>query len=68
MKPIPFRSRVVTWLSRLRFPRLFMAAVVLFVLDALIPDVIPFADEILLALIAAMLASLKRKRDDRPGG
>jgi len=37
------------------------------VADVLIPDVIPFADEIVLALLTAMLGSLKKRRRDRDG-
>lgn len=51
--------------SRLRFPQLFAVAAILFVVDLLIPDLIPFFDEILLGLVTALLASLKR--DDGSG-
>jgi predicted MFS family arabinose efflux permease len=43
--------------SRLRFPQLFVLALVLFILDLLIPDFIPFIDEILLGLITFLLGS-----------
>lgn len=52
--------------SRLRFPRLFMLTAALFVVDLLVPDVVPFADEIMLGLLTALLASFKRRRDERP--
>ncbi len=39
----------------LRFPTLFLLFTVLTVLDLLIPDIIPFADEIGLALITLIL-------------
>ena len=52
--------------SRLRFPRLFMLTATLFVIDLLVPDVIPFADEIMLGLLTALLASFKRRRDGSP--
>ena len=45
----------------LRFPQLFALAAILFVLDLLIPDLIPFADEILLGLMTTLFASLKTK-------
>jgi Family of unknown function (DUF6116) len=44
----------------LRFPTLFAITGALFLLDLLIPDFIPFADELLLGLATLMLASLKR--------
>jgi len=61
------------WASRLRFPYLLLLVSVLFVGDLIVPDVIPFADEIILGLVTALLASLRKKpeevrneRDDNP--
>ena len=48
------------WSSRLRFPYIFMLMAVLFVLNLFIPDVVPFADEIIMGLVAALLASLRK--------
>jgi len=45
----------------LRFPSLVLLTAVIFVLDLFIPDIIPFADEILLGLLLAGLSRLKRK-------
>lgn len=45
--------------SRLRFPQLFFLTATLFVLDLLIPDMIPMVDEILLGLGTTLLASLR---------
>jgi hypothetical protein len=61
---------VVRFLSRLRFPVLFGIAAICLVLDLLLPDVIPLADEVLLALLTALLASWRKRRgpaaaDDR---
>jgi hypothetical protein len=36
-------------------------AAVVFVVDLILPDVIPFADEILLGLITLLLAMLKKR-------
>jgi len=62
-------SAIVGWLiarlTRLRFPWLFGVAAVIFVVDLIVPDVIPFADEILLGLVTALLGSIKR-RDPNP--
>ena len=49
----------------LRFPKLLAITVALFILDLIIPDMIPFADEILLGLLSLLLASLKKRG---PGG
>jgi hypothetical protein len=53
---------------RLRFPYLFWVTVVLFLLDLLIPDLIPFADEILLGLATLLLGSWKKRRPQPPAG
>lgn len=52
---------LLRWLGRLTFPRLFVVTAVLFVLDVLIPDVIPFADELLLGLGTLLLANWKKR-------
>ena len=49
--------------SNLRFPQLFMLVATLFLVDLVIPDLVPFADEILLGLLAVLLASLERPAD-----
>jgi hypothetical protein len=54
------------FVGRLRFPQLFVIAAVLFTADLVIPDVIPFADEILLALLTAMLGLLRRSAPEAP--
>lgn len=40
--------------SRLRFPQLFLITAGLFLLDLLIPDLVPFVDEILLGLLSVL--------------
>jgi len=52
----------------LRFPQLFLLTLALFFADLLIPDLIPFIDEILLALASLLLASWKRQPDPPGGG
>ncbi len=42
--------------SRLKFPQLLAVTAGLFLLDLFIPDLIPFADEILLGLATALFA------------
>ena len=49
------------FLGRLRFPQLFGLAAILFVVDLFIPDLIPFADEILLGLMTTLFASIKNR-------
>lgn len=52
---------VITWASRLRFPYLLLLVSVLFVMNLFIPDVIPFADELIMGLVTLLLANLKKK-------
>jgi hypothetical protein len=51
------------WARRLRFPYLFGLTALLFVADLLVPDAIPFVDELLLGLLTLLFASLRK----RPG-
>jgi hypothetical protein len=53
---------VTRFASGLRFPTLFKIVAALFVLDLVVPDVIPFYDELLLALGTLLLGSLKTRR------
>jgi hypothetical protein len=45
--------------GRLKFPQLFAFTAALFLLDLVIPDLIPFVDEILLGLATLLLGSMK---------
>jgi hypothetical protein len=56
-------ARVQEFASRLRFPKLFAITLAIFIIDVLVPDLIPFVDEILLALVTALLGSWKRRRE-----
>ena len=58
-------DRLMRFAAGLRFPKLLAITAALFVLDLAIPDMIPFADEILLGLLSLLLASLKKRG---PGG
>jgi Family of unknown function (DUF6116) len=55
------RKFILQYAARLRYPKLLALALGLFVADLIIPDFIPFADEILLGLIALLLAGLKKR-------
>jgi len=54
-------NRLMQFAAGLRFPKLLAMTAALFVLDLIIPDMIPFADEILLGLLSLLLASLKKR-------
>jgi hypothetical protein len=47
--------------ERLRFPRLLAFTAALFLVDVFVPDLIPFADEILLALVTLVLGRWKKR-------
>ena len=57
-------SRLMRFAAGLRFPRLLAVTAALFILDLIVPDMIPFADEILLGLLSLLLASLKKRGPD----
>ena len=58
----PVLNLISSFAKRLRFPQLFLFTATLFILDVLIPDFIPFADEILLGLATLLLGSWKQQR------
>ncbi|MEO8002426.1 MAG: DUF6116 family protein [Arenimonas sp.] len=58
----PLLGPILGYASRLRFPTLFLVIAMLFVFDLVIPDFIPFLDEILLGLGTVLLASWKNRK------
>lgn len=54
------------YLGRLRFPALFVLTTVVLLGDLAIPDFIPLADEILLALTTLFLGRLKKRKEEEP--
>ncbi len=59
----PLLAPLLRFLGRLSYPRLFVLTGVLFALNVIIPDVIPFVDEILLGLGTLLLANWKKRKD-----
>lgn len=57
----PVVSRIERWASGLRFPRLLILTVAIFLADLVVPDFIPFVDELLLGLVALVLAGVRRR-------
>ena len=55
------KARLVEYLETLRFPWLLLVSLVLFGLNVFVPDAVPFVDELLLALVAVILARIKRR-------
>lgn len=62
------RSAIVGWIvgrfAQMRFPILFAISAALFAVDLVVPDMIPFVDEILLGLATALLATWKKRRHE----
>jgi len=58
----PLLAPFLGFLGRLSYPRLFVITATLFVIDLIIPDFIPLADEILLGLGSLLLANFKNRK------
>ena len=58
-------STISEFLSQLRFPYLFLLTAAVFFLDVLVPDLVPFADEILLGLGTLLLSTTQEKEQER---
>ena len=52
---------MLRWVNTLRFPYLLALTGTLFVIDLFFPDIIPWADEILLGLATLVLARIRRQ-------
>jgi hypothetical protein len=53
-------------LENLRFPQLLVLTAVVWIVTLVVPDPLPFLDEILLGLGTLLLASWKRRRSEAP--
>ncbi len=64
----PLLAPLLGFLGKLSYPRLFALTAALFALDVAVPDLVPFADELLLGLGTLLLANWKkRKPPETPG-
>lgn len=59
----PMLLPFMEWARRLRYPTLFKITAALFVLSMLLPDPVPFIDEILFGLGTLLLANWKRRKE-----
>ncbi len=59
-------SLVRRFAAGLRFPTLFTLCAVLFVADLFLPDLIPFADEIFLALLTVAVGAFRKRGQASP--
>lgn len=58
----PLVAPILGFLGRLSFPRLFVIAAVLWAVDMVVPDFIPFIDELLLGIATLLLASFRKRK------
>ncbi len=63
--PNPLTAIFLSRLRKLRFPTLAVVTGGLFVLTLVVPDPIPFVDELLLGLLTLLFASWKQRRSAR---
>lgn len=68
MNPSVLIATFLAFANKLKFRNLFMIVISLFVVDLVIPDFIPFLDEIILGLLAIILANLKEERKQEKEG
>ena len=62
----PLLAPVLGFLGKLSYPRLFTLSAILFAVDLVVPDFIPFADELLLGLGTLLLANWKKRKSPLP--
>ena len=61
--PSPIVLPVLNWARKLRFPILFKITAGLFAVSMLLPDPVPFLDELLLGMSTIVLANWKHRKD-----
>ncbi len=64
--PNPLTYGFLNWARKLRYPTLFKLAAGLFLVDLLLPDPLPFVDELLFGLTTLLLANWKKRKDVPP--
>lgn len=64
----PLLTPLLRFFGHLSYPRLFALTAALFALDVVIPDFVPFADEILLGLGTLLLANWKKRKEPVASG
>ncbi|WP_231756889.1 DUF6116 family protein [Microbulbifer elongatus] len=62
--PSAFVGWFLNYARKLKHPQLFKWICALFLIDLIIPDFLPFVDEILLGLGTIFLASWRKRRDE----
>ena len=64
----PGNRGLLSFLSGLRFPQLFVLLAILFLADLVVPDLLPFADEVILGVLTLMTGTWRDRRrpPDKP--
>lgn len=65
MTQLPFVAMFLRFANRLRFRQLFFLTAGLFMLDVLIPDFIPFVDELLLGLLVLLFGNWRKPQGNK---
>jgi hypothetical protein len=67
-KPIrsPVQEIVGSLVGRLKYPWVFVLLAAVFIADTIIPDPIPFVDEIMLALLTFLVGTWRTRRKGPP--
>ena len=68
MNPSVLLTAFLAFANKLKFKNLFIFVICLFALDLVIPDFIPLIDEIILGLLAIILANWKKERRQEKKG
>ena len=62
---MPIITAVLRYAERLRFKQLFLLTGGLFLLDLVVPDFIPFVDELMLGLLTLLFAAWRKRPEER---
>jgi hypothetical protein len=65
MHSAPIIAAILKFADRLRFRQLFLLTGTLFLLDLVIPDFIPFADELILGLLTLLFAAWRKPASEQ---
>ena len=57
----PIGTLITRLTAGMRFPTLFLIVGGLFLVNLVVPDVIPFYDEILMAILTVLIASVRKR-------
>ncbi len=68
MNPTSLINLFLAFANQLKFKNLFLLILSLFVIDLIVPDMIPVIDEIILGLLTILLASWKKGNEQEKQG